>query len=110
LIRIKRPHLPRSAKDTRLGPIDAVWHLLNFFAPAVGVGLLAPALAKLLWRRDLKAVSWKRLSAWATACCAGVLVAGLVVTGHDGKMATNAAMVAACALTLWWVGFGPRRR
>ena len=25
-----------------LGPIDAFWHLLNFFAPAVGVGLIVP--------------------------------------------------------------------
>ena len=82
-----------------MGPIDAFWHVLNFFAPAVGVGLLTSALAKLLWRRDLKAVSWKRLCAWAIACCAGVLVAGLIITGHDGKMATYATMVAACALS-----------
>jgi hypothetical protein len=25
-------------------------------------------------------------------------------------MATYAAMVTACALALWWVGFGPHRR
>jgi Flp pilus assembly protein TadB len=113
LIRIKRPHqAPASnhAKDTRLGPVDALWHLLNFFAPAVGVGLLASALAKLLWRRELKGTTWRRLSLWATACCAAALVAGLVVFGHDGKMATYAAMVTACALALWWVGFGPHRR
>ncbi len=93
-----------------MGPIDAFWHLLNFFAPAVGVGLLASGLAKLLWRRELKGVGWLRLAAWAAAGCTAVLIAGLVVFGHDGKMATYAAMVAACALTLWWVGFGPMRR
>lgn len=93
-----------------MGPIDALWHVLNFVAPALGVGLVAPALAKLLWRRELKRVSWIRLSAWSVAGCAGMLVAGLVVFGHDGKMATYAAMVAACALALWWVGFGPRQR
>ena len=93
-----------------MGPIDALWHLLNFFGPALGVGLLAPALAKLLWRRELAGASWKRLSAWAIGCCAAVLVAGLVVFGHDGKMMTYGAMVAACAVTLWWVGFGPLRR
>ena len=92
-----------------MGPIDAFWHLLNFFAPALGVGLLAPSFAKLLWRRELGAVSWTRLSAWAIASCAAVSVAGLVVFGHDGKMVTYAAMVTACALTLWWVGFGPLR-
>ena len=93
-----------------MSPLGAIWHLLNFFAPALGVGLLAPSFAKLLWRRELKGVSWKRLTIWATLCCAGVLVAGLVVFGHDGKMATYAAMVGACALTVWWVGFGPMRR
>jgi Flp pilus assembly protein TadB len=93
-----------------LGPIDAFWHLLNFFAPAIGVGLLTASCAKLLWRRELRGVSWRRLGFWATAWCAAVLVAGLVVFGHDGKMATYAAMVGVCALALWWVGFGPMRR
>ena len=93
-----------------MGPVDAFWHLLNFFAPALGLGLLTPSLVKLLWRRELKGVSWMRLSAWATACSALVLIVGLAVFSHDGKMATYAAMVVACALTLWWIGFGPRRR
>ncbi len=90
--------------------VDAFWHLLNFFAPAVGVGLMAAALAKLLWRRELKAVAWLRLASCATAGCALVLVAGLLFFGHDGKMATYAAMVGACGLTLWLIGFGPLRR
>ena len=93
-----------------MGPIDALWHLLNFFGPALGVGLITAALAKLLWRRELGGASWLRLSAWAVGCCAAVLVAGLVVFGHDGKMATYGAMVAACAITLWWLGFKPFKR
>jgi len=94
----------------RLGPIDAFWHLLNFFAPAAGVGLLASGLAKLLWRRELNGVAWMRLAGWAAAASAAVLIAGLVIFGHDGKMATYTAMVVVCALTLWWVGFSPLRR
>jgi len=94
----------------RLGPIDAFWHVLNFFAPAAGVALLASGLAKLLWRRELKGVGWVRLAAWASAGGAVVLLAGLAVFGHDGKMATYAAMVGACALILWGVGFGPLKR
>ena len=31
-----------------MGPLDATWHLLNFFAPALGTGLIAADLAKLL--------------------------------------------------------------
>jgi hypothetical protein len=90
--------------------LDAVWHLLNFFAPAVGVGLISAASAKLLWRRELKGVRWARLAMWASAGCATVLVAGLVAFGHDGKMATYAMMSGTCGLTLWAVGFGPLRR
>lgn len=93
-----------------MDPVDAFWHFAAFFAPAVGVGLLAATFAKLLWRGELKGASWKRLIGWAVASSATVLVGGLVVFDHDGEMATYAAMVAACALALWWAGFGPRRR
>jgi hypothetical protein len=93
-----------------LTPIDALWQLLDFFAPAVGVGLTAALVSKLLWRRELDGVGWMRLSAWAMAVCAAALVAGLAVFGRDGKMATYAAMVVACGFTLWCVGFGPWRR
>ena len=93
-----------------MSPIDAIWHLANFFAPALGVGLLASMMTKLLWRRELKAVTWLRLIAWAALGGALVLVAGLVVFGQDGKMVTYGAMVPTCAGVLWWVAFGPRRR
>lgn len=93
-----------------MGTIDAFWHLLNFFGPALGLGLITPLFAKLLWRRALKSVAWVRLALWATLACAAVAVAGLVVFGHDGKMATYAAMVVVCALTLWWAGFAAKSR
>ena len=93
-----------------MGPIDALWHLLNFFAPAFGVGLLTALVAKLLWRRSLKSASLKRLSAWAITGSALALLAGLIVFGSDGKMLTYGAMVLACALSVWWAGFGPQRR
>ena len=89
--------------------VDALWHLLNFFAPALGTGVLASLIAKLVWRRELSSVRWRRLSAWSSAVGAAVLLGGLAVFGHDGKMATYGAMVLACALTLAWVGFGSKR-
>ncbi|MBE0546747.1 MAG: hypothetical protein IH627_03620, partial [Rubrivivax sp.] len=58
-----------------MGPLDALWHLTNLFVPALALGTLAAALAKLAWRRDLAGVSWRRQ-------------AGLVLFGRDGKMAT----------------------
>jgi hypothetical protein len=93
-----------------MGPLDAVWHLGNFFLLPLALGALAAALAKLLWRRELAAVPWQRLALPAALAGAGVTLAGLVVFGRDGKMATYAGMVCACAVTLWWRGFGPGRR
>lgn len=84
---------------------DAVWHLLNFVAPAIGVALFAASLAKVAWRRELAAVSWRRMVLWAALAGVVVLIAGLVLFGRDGKMATYAALVVASALALWWVGF-----
>ena len=93
-----------------MGPLDAAWHLLNLFGPAIGLALIAPSLAKLLWRRELKSVRWVRLSGFVLAACALVTIAGLVAFGHDGKMMTYAAMVAVCALALWWSGFVSKSR
>jgi hypothetical protein len=92
-----------------MGVLDGLWHLLNFFAPAVGVGVMAAWLAKLLWWRELKSVSPWRMAAWAVAASSLALVAGLLWTGHDGKMATYGAMVVVCALALWWAGWGKKR-
>jgi hypothetical protein len=91
-----------------MGPLDALWHLANFFAPAVGVALFTTLLAKLLWRRDLAAVSWGRLLAWSGGAAAFALLGGLVAFGRDGRMTTYGALVAAVALALWWVGFVKR--
>jgi hypothetical protein len=88
-----------------MGPLDALWHALNFFAPAAGVALLAAAAAKLLWRRELAAIAWQRLALWGGLAGAAALVGGLVAFGRDGKMTTYAGLVAATALALWWAGF-----
>lgn len=92
-----------------MGPLDALWHVTNLFLPALALGVLAAALAKLLWRRELAAVPWKRLAGPTCAASVAVVLAGLVLLGRDGKMATYGAMVLASALTLWWQGFGPGR-
>jgi hypothetical protein len=93
-----------------MGPLDAFWHLLNFFAPAAGVGLLSAALAKLVWRSALQGVGWRRLAVWGSAGAALALVGGLVFFGRDGRVLTYLLMVAATATALWWAGFGLRAR
>ncbi|MGZ8260835.1 MAG: hypothetical protein ACXWUL_09835 [Caldimonas sp.] len=95
-------------KVAPLQPVDAFWHVTNFFAPAVVLGAIATAAAKLLWRRELAAVPGRRLWAWASGGAAIASLAGLVVLERDGRMATYAAMVVACAASLWWAGFRGR--
>jgi hypothetical protein len=90
--------------------LDVLWHLLNFFAPAAGLSVIAASGCKLLWRRELAAVAWRRLALPAGLAGMAVLLGGLVLLGRDGRMATYAAMVVACAVSLWWQGFGPGRR
>ena len=85
-----------------MGALDASWHLLNLFAIAVGLGLLAPALAKRVWRDALRDASWSALALATTLVCAGVTLGGLAIFGRDGAMATYGAMVLASALLLWW--------
>jgi hypothetical protein len=92
-----------------MGPLDATWHLLNFFAPAVGLGLIAASLCKLFWRGALRGVPWWRLAGWSIAATSLALIGGLIAFGRDGKMATYGAMVLSAALALWWAGLRPSR-
>ena len=85
--------------------LSAFWHLCNLFAPGVGVALIAALATKLLWRVELRRVGFLRLWGWASVATVAVSIAGLVIFGRDGKMATYAAMVVACALGLWVTGF-----
>jgi hypothetical protein len=93
-----------------MGPFDALNHLVNLLLPALALGLLASGLSKLLWRSALRSVAWQRLAGWACGAALLALLAGLVIAGRDGRMATYAGMVLASAVALWWVGFGPGRR
>lgn len=90
-------------------PLDALWHLFNLFLPALGMGLIAPSLAKLVWRQALRGVSWLRLALWCGGLTALCLVGGLLLLGRDGKMATYAAAVISTALALGWHLGVPRR-
>jgi hypothetical protein len=88
-----------------MSPVDAFWHLANLFSPALGLALIAPSLAKLLWRHDLRRVGWSGLVLWTWLASAMVIVVGLLLLGRDGLMASYAAMVLAAAAVLWWRGW-----
>ncbi|ACB32857.1 conserved hypothetical protein [Leptothrix cholodnii SP-6] len=93
-----------------MGFFDALGHLFNLFLPALGVAALAALLAKALWRRELKGVPLQRLAAHAAVAGVVATLAGLIVTGRDGRIGSYFALVLANALGLWWAAFGPGRR
>ena len=77
-----------------------VEHLLAFVAPALGV-------AALLWLalQARRATRLGRGGRFAVLLAGGVvvLVAGLVVFGRDGRMATYAALVLVQGSLAWWL-------
>lgn len=93
-----------------MGLIDSLIHLFNLLLPAVGLGAISAGLAKLAWRRELRAVRWHRLAAWSAGASGSMILLGLLYFGQDGRMATYLGMVVACAGALWWAGFGSARR
>jgi len=93
-----------------MNSLQQFWHLLDFVSPALGVGVIAALLSKLLWRRQLSRVSRRRLVAWAVAAGAIASLSGLIIAGRDGMMATYGAVVLCTAGAIWLVGFDPFRR
>ncbi len=85
-----------------MGPLDFLNHLLNFVLPAVALGVMMPLLGRLLWRSVSVKRSLKAQMVVTTLACLAVLVAGLVVFGVDGKMATYAGVVLAAGGCQWW--------
>ncbi len=86
-----------------MSPLDAFWHIGNFFLPAWFVAGLVAALAKLLWRGELKSCSWRRL--WLRGGVGGSLglLLALALLGHDGKMLGYGLMLLAIALPQAWL-------
>ena len=85
-----------------MGLLDRLIHLLNFFAPALAVALLLPLAARIFIKKTAEAPVLPAQIAINLVAGALVLSVGLWYFGHDGKMATYAAMLLAMASTQWW--------
>ena len=83
--------------------LDAFWHIANLFAPAWGVALLVAALAKLIWRSELKSVSWRRMAVWGAAGGSVAVVLALALLGHDGRIVGYGLMLVGISLPQWWL-------
>jgi hypothetical protein len=87
----------------------AFWHLANFAVVPILLGALSAAGAKLLWRQELRHVTWLKLGLAASLAALVASVCALVVFKREGTMASYGAMVLFSTFTLWWRGLAPRR-
>lgn len=87
-----------------MGPIDALWHVLNFLAPAAVTAALLAAWRAVLDKKSRNSSAIRSSFAIFFAVGTAVLAAGLILLGHDGRMLTYAALVLAqgSALALVW--------
>lgn len=88
-----------------MGPIDFLVHLTNFLAPALFLGLVLPAAARLVLRGPRGGRFWPQAALVALAGAA-MLVLGLWVFGRDDKMTTYAAMALAAGSAQWLLARG----
>lgn len=77
-----------------------VEHVLAFIAPALGVALVLG-----MGLRLRRAGRFRRGTQFAVLVTGGVLVllAGLIVFGRDGRVATYAALVLVQGSLAWWL-------
>ncbi len=84
-----------------MGPLELLIHLLNFMAPALGVAVLLPLLARIFVKKVSSAPVLYAQAAINLIVCVSLLGLGLWFFGHDGKLATYLGMTLACATSQW---------
>ncbi len=81
---------------------DLLNHLLNFLAPACGVGILLAVFVAIFERKMPFSRATLAQAAMNSVAGATALVAGLVFFGRDGKMASYGFLVLVCGTVQWW--------
>ncbi|WP_218510470.1 hypothetical protein [Variovorax sp. dw_308] len=92
-----------------MSALDLLNHLLNFVAPAFFVTAVLALLAGFLMpTRPQAPARWVQFAINLIAGVA-VLAGGLAWFGHDGMIATYAALVVVCGTGQWLLAQGWRR-
>ena len=91
-----------------MGPLDQLYHLANFFAPAIVVGVLLALVGPFVHKKSPVALGF--IAQTAINCIAGAVALGLglLFFGRDGKMASYAALLVFAATSQWVGGRGWR--
>jgi len=86
-----------------MGALALLNHAINFLAPALWLALLVPLLARMFMKKRSVAYTLSAQVAINFVIGCGVLIAGLVLFGRDGKMLTYLGLVVMAASTQWWL-------
>lgn len=84
-----------------MATLDFLWHALALVAPAVGLGLMVGAAARLWWGAQGLRLPWLTCVGVNVVVGMVALVLGLVLTGHDGDIGSYAAAVLAVGTSQW---------
>ena len=79
--------------------IDFFWHLAGFVLPAAAMAASMALVSRFVDRDIPSKIDWPAQAAIQFVVGLAVLLAGLVLTGRDGRVMTYAALVLACATT-----------
>ncbi len=90
-----------------MGPLDFLWHLSGFLAPAAAVALLVSLAARVLMPESARQSSWIAALVLDFGAGTAALLAALWLSGRDGSMAGYGALVLASGSSQWLLG---RRR
>jgi hypothetical protein len=96
-----------NSTSTTMNLLQLVFHLTGFALPAVAMAVCMPLAGR--WVMGSSAVAWPRRVGLQALVGLLVLLAGLVLQGHDGRMATYAALVLVAATLEWLMHKGWRR-
>jgi hypothetical protein len=101
-------HHYRTFDSKPMGFLNPIFHLMNFLAPAMAVGVLLALAGPLLVGKS--AIASPRIAQAAINVVAGSLALGLGLWffGRDGKMASYAALLVVAATSQWIGGRGWR--
>ncbi|AVP58624.1 hypothetical protein [Pulveribacter suum] len=84
-----------------MNPLAFAIHLLNLFAPALGVALLLVLASHVFMRKAAQGRGWLAPAAINFVVGSAVLAGGLALSGRDGRMLTYGALAVACATSQW---------